>query len=397
MAETTVTIKYWIAGEDEYPLYYREGGAQKGAWAEFLQRLEDAGVKAECVKEHDGAALTAADALDLLRSGELDMIPGMPAELLGAGDKDITASNVIYRNELTAVIRKDSPEVPADSVDSCYWGIEQAYLDLIKGTELDGHTLDFNSRSEMYKALKGDSIYGALVKRSSEDYAAYVGKHFDYAPCPVIAIPYGECVFMRADGGELNSLINEICEDLAEKYLRLGYGEESAADGTVYSGTGAGYAGLLSKAYDANSVLTVVSCAGVAGTLIFGILAAAISSKHRKHKSLERVKLASFAADNPAKELYELDIKKQELYAYDDFAVFGQLPADIPNPVGLKMLSTLLGYDFVGHFADVTPHCNTIYHNRLIIHVGGKKLYLAEDGHRVGDVLYFAMTNVREA
>ena len=83
--------------------------------------------------------------------------------------------------------------------------------------------------------------------------------------------------------------------------------------------------------------------------------------------------------------------------AHPDFAVFGQIPADIPNPVGLKMLSTLLGYDFVGHFADVTPHCNTIYHNRLIIHVGGKKLYLVEDGHRVGDVLYFAMTNVREA
>ncbi len=395
MAETTVTIKYWIAGENEYPLYYREGGAQKGAWAEFLQRLEDAGVKAEYVKEHDGAVLTAADALDLLRNGELDMIPGMPAELV-AEDGTITASPVIYRNELTAVIRKDSPEVPADSVNSCYWGIEQAYLDLIAGTALDGHTLDFNSRSEMYKALKTDGIYGALVKRSSIDHEAYVGGHFDYAPCPVIAIPYGECVFMRADGGEINTLINEICDGLAEKYLKLGYDTESGPEGVITAGTGAGYAGLLSKAYDTNSLLTVVSCAGVAGTLIFGILAAAISSKHRKQKRLERVKLASFAADNPAKELYELDIKKQELYAYDDFAVFGNLPTDIPNPVDLKLLSTLLGYDFSAHFADVTPHCNTIYHNRLIIHVGGKKLYLAEDGHRVGDVLYFAMTNVRE-
>ncbi|MBR5968187.1 MAG: hypothetical protein IK001_06270 [Lachnospiraceae bacterium] len=397
MAETTVTIKYWIAGENEYPLYYREGGARKGAWAEFLQRLADAGVKAEYVKEHDGAALTAAEALDLLRSGELDIIPGMPAELLAGEDGAIAASPVIYRNELTAVIRKDSPEVPADSVDSCYWGIEQAYLGLIEGTALDGHTLDFNNRSEMYAALKNDSIYGAIVKRSSSDYAAYVGKHFDHVPCPVISIPYGECVFMRADGGEINGLINEICDELAEKYIRLGYGEESAADGTVYTGTGDGYAGLLAKAYDTNSILTVISCAGVAGTLILGILAAAVSSKHRKQKSLERVKLASFAADNPAKELYELDIKKQELYAYDDFAVFGQVPADIPNPVDLKLLSTLLGYDFTAHFADVTPHCNTIYHNRLIIHVGGKKLYLAEDGHRVGDVLYFAMTNVREA
>ena len=40
---------------------------------EFLQRLEDAGVKAECVKEHDGAALTAADALDL--AAEMQPLP----------------------------------------------------------------------------------------------------------------------------------------------------------------------------------------------------------------------------------------------------------------------------------------------------------------------------------
>ncbi|MBO7352942.1 MAG: hypothetical protein J6U61_01640 [Lachnospiraceae bacterium] len=397
MAETTVTIKYWISGEDEYPLYYREGGTQKGAWAEFLKKLEDAGVHAEYVKEHDGAAITAADAIDLLQRGELDMIPGMPAELIAGKEDTIAASGVIYRNELTAVIKKGDPEVPADSVDSCYWGIEQAYLALTEGTALDGHTLDFNTRKEMYAALKGDSIYGALIKRSSQDYEAYVGGRFSFEPCPVIAVPYGECVFMRADGGEINGLINEICDELAEKYLRLGYEKEHGADGTAHSGTEAGYAGLLAKAYDTNSVLTVVSCAGVAGTLVFGIMAAALSAKHRKHKKLERVKLASFAADNPAKELYELDIKKQELYAYDNFAVFGSVPADIPNPVSLKLLSTLLGYDFTAHFADVTPHCSTIYHNRLIIHVGGKKMYLAEDGHRVGDVLYFAMTNVREA
>ncbi len=397
MAETTVTIKYWISRENEYPLYYREGGALKGAWAEFLQELEDAGIKTEYVGAHDGAALTAADALDLLRSGELDMIPGMPAELLTSGAEGLEASTVIYRNELTAVIKKDSPEVPADSVDACYWGIEQALLGLTEGTALDGHTLDFNSRAEMYKALKGDGIYGAIIKRSSLDYEAYVDGHFDLAPCPVIALPYGECVLMRAGGGEVNELIGGLCDRLAEKYIKLGYNTENGTDGVITAGTGAGYAGLLSKSYDTNSVLTVVSCAGVAGTLIFGILAAVVSAKHRKQKRLERVKLASFVADNPAKELYELDIKKRELYAYDDFAVFGNLPTDIPNPVDLKLLSTLLGYDFVAHFADVTPHCNTIYHNRLIIHVGGKKLYLAEDGHRVGEVLYFAMTNLREA
>ena len=106
MADVTVTIKYWIARNDEYPLYYRENGTQKGICGELLSKLDSAeDIELERVTAHDGAEITPLEALEMLKSGELDMVLGIPEDLPGADTEGLTSSCAFYANELTAVIR----------------------------------------------------------------------------------------------------------------------------------------------------------------------------------------------------------------------------------------------------------------------------------------------------
>ena len=397
MADTGTTIRYWILGSNEYPLFYSKDGAVSGAYAELLEMLESStGIKAERVSAHDGTKIGAAEAIELLKNGELDVVLGLPAELAGHIDMNgIEASPVIYGSELTAVIKASDPQVPADSVDACFWGIDVGLIGLTEGTALDGHTLDFNTEKELFEALDDGSIYGALVRKSGLDYEAYIGRDFEYRQCPVISIPYGECAYMRA-GTDLAADINDICEDLAGKYLKTGYAVRGE-NGVAAQTTADGYLTLLADSYSYGSRVSAAAGAGITAALILGILAAVLAVKMKKTREKERVKLMTMIADNPAKELFELDLKKRELYAYDGFATFRQIPDVMTNPVSLEKLSKYMKYDFVGHYASVGPHSNTNYHNRLIIHVAGEKLYLAEDGHRIGDTLLFTMTNIREA
>ncbi len=282
MADVTVTIKYWIAEDDEYPLYYREDGVQKGAYAEFLKKMDSAeDIALERVAEHDGVPVSAAEALVLLREGKIDMVIGIPEDLPGADLTGLAVSNPVYSNELTAVIAQDSPQVPADSVDTCYWGIEQEFIGMTAGTALEGHILDFNSRKELFDALDNKSIYGAIVKKSSLDHAAYVSRHFSYRYCPVISYEFKECVYTRSADEELTDAVDSICSELAKKYLK---GQNTGENGLSEPLPSDGYINLIADAYRSNTRLTAIACAGIAGTLFFGILAAVFSSKYKKHR-----------------------------------------------------------------------------------------------------------------
>ena len=134
---------------------------------------------------------------------------------------------------------------------------------------------------------------------------------------------------------------------------------------------------------------------GLGAALLSGIIAARLFINLRSTKKLNEARLRTLLADEPERELFEIDLIKKTIHAYNDFSLFGVNPASIPNPVTLDRLSSLMGFDFSEHFKNVTLHGNTIYKNRFIIYVGGRKLCISESGKRTGHILSVTMSLIR--
>lgn len=399
MPESASTIKYWIGQHDGYPLYYGANGEKTGAWTEFAAELSKlAGRDTELVTMRDGQAVNASEALDMLACGELDLVLGMPREMWerseaaksgeGAG---WTASCGIYRSELTGYILKDSPQAGERDFENCYWAIDSALKDMLQNTAFDGHTVDFADRMQLYEALEKGDVYGVIDTRSGFDYAAFVGHSFKYGQCAAVSIPYTECAYVRTGDEELLAFVNEACDNTAGK-LRTRLDIYGHADGATVLERG--YVNLLAESEARASGYETASFALGGATIVLAVICAVLAGKLRMHRKLEEAKLRTLLAENSTKELLELDLRGRVMRSYNNFAIFGERGRELPNPVKLSELSELLGYDFAAHYGNVSTHISRRYTNRLIIHVGGEKLYIAEEGVRIGKTLMLTMTKM---
>lgn len=372
------TVRYWIEQNEEYPLYYHENGELKGIYADLIGRIgRETGAHTVLVSERDGESLSTGDALDMLGCGELDLVLGLTQGM--SDDGRLCTSACIYDNTLTAVILPDSPQLPSGNIANCYWAVDSAMLGLLEGSDFEGHTPDYRNRTQMYEALREGSVYGALVKRSTLDYEAYVGHNFEFRECAGISLPYGECVYMNTANAGLNEAVLAACDELAHKESTPGIAE---------------YTNLLADAYASNARMNAAAYGGIACAIVLGVICAVLAVRLKRHRNREEAKMRTIFAEAPEKELFELDLRTRRLYAYRDFAIFGAPKDAVPNPVSLDDLSTILGYDMTGHFAGVREGGNTIYKNRLIIFIGGVKHYYTEEGRRVGSRLIFTMTEL---
>lgn len=378
MPDTSATIKYWIRQNDEYPTYYRTGSVRQGAWSTFLEAFaEMTGQEAEPVTVKDGQEISALEALDMLERGELDMVLGMPLEM--QENHAWMKSDGIYESELTAYILKDSPQAKAGDFENCYWAVDSAIKDMLKGTPFGGHTVDFEDRTQLYGALERGDVYGVLDTRGVLDYEAFVGKNFKYRQCVAVSLPYTECVYVREGDGELLATVNEACERTAKTVVTAELMNRE-------------YTNLLADSYAKESGFRTATYALGGAAIVLAAGCAILFGRLRTHRGMEEAKLRTVLADDASKELLELDLRNRTLRSYNDFAIFGERGREIPNPVRLAELSELLGYDFVAHYSSVSTHISRKYSNRLIIHVGGEKLYISEEGERTGSILMLTMT-----
>lgn len=419
MADADITIKYWVSADDEYPFLYTEQGTQKGVYADVLSALTEAGgVKAERVSAADGVAIDADDALELLRGGELDIVfgaadSGRHAAADRPGLRAFRAGDDVF----TALIRKDATQVPLEDVENCYWAIQSEYKGIIDGMTLMDHTIDVNTRAELEQTLRSGDVYGILVPRSCIDYHALVEGAFEFKEYEGIKIPIYRNIYLRdtltaegntADGStaEGNSaasagrqsalpancadIIAKVCETASERYDR----EDMLAT----------YTNELIEVKTQGRITTGLAIGGCSLALVFGVLAAVLAAKNRRGAQHEKAKLAAVMAGEENKELFELNLKTKKLVAYDGFQVFGEAGKALKETadrypkgaVPLAALDELTGFSFTEHYGGVSLHGSSIYRNRMIIHAGGKKIYITEEGRRVGETLLFVMTNVTD-
>ncbi len=386
------TIKYWIGQHDEYPLYYHVDGKLKGTYTGIINEIAArSGCEAELVTQHNGAEITAGEAVELLRSGELDMVLGLAAasdgeyRLLSEADtgrsytdEDIVLTGPVCVNNLVALVKADSPMAQLRDIGNFYWGIENSSMGFIKGTEFDGHTLDFNSVSECYEALDEQAVYGIFVKQSAVDYAAYVSKGMPYRVFEGVKIPYSESIYLNAKNTELN----EIVEQVSAEYAILKPRDEAA------------YTNLLMKEYAKSGTLTYVAYTAAGIAFLLAVFTAWLFVRLKNRRLQHSAALKTLLDADPDKEMFEIDLKTGKVLAHKDFSIFESRRPGLESGSTLAKLSKEFGYDFEEHYASVGLHGNTIYKNRMIIYVDGRKLLITEEGRRVGHVLYVTLTRM---
>ena len=383
-------IRYWISGTDEYPLCYHEDGDIAGIYPELISRLEaETGKKAQRVRENDGAELCAADALDMLETGELDLVLGLPEGLSG---EHICVG--IYDNVLTAVIEKSSPMT--GMVENCYWGIDTPLLPLTEGTRLEGHVLDYNGTSTLFNALETGMVYGILVKRSILDDYTRTSSASGFAEYSGIKLPYRDSIYINSGASELAGPVKAIAGELEDKYGHISLYNEGDIFGVGVNDASATYYNRLNEAYSDLTAYKGTALIGVAAAVILACVAAYFGVSLKKAKKLNEARMRTLLADEADKELFEIDLAAQKIYAYKDFTLFGVRPGSIPNPIKLDKLSDMLGYDFTGHYSKVPMYGSTLYKNRFIIYAGGKRLYITENGKRTGNILAVTMTLINQ-
>ncbi len=383
-------IRYWIEQTNEYPLYYNYRSELTGLYVDLLNRLENEnGYETELVTSRDGVEISAADALDMLETGDLDIVLGLPDGL-----SDDFESFPVYENVLTAVINKDSPT--SAPVENCYWGIDSALLKITSDTALDGHVLDYNGCSSLFDALETHSVYGILVRRSMLDNYINSGHSSSFHEFTGIKLPYTDSIYINrsADSG-LISAVSRFSKDLKDEYSSYSIYNASTVTGIGGNDTLAPYYNKLVDSYSRGNFSTTLAAIGIAAAVIFAALSAWLLCRLKRIGKLNDTRLRTLYGAESEKELFEIDLVSKKIYAYKDFALLGVNPGSIPNPIKLDKLSTLLGYNFTEHYASVDLFGNTLYKNRFILHAGGKKLYITEAGKRTGTILTVTMTLVK--
>ena len=384
------TVRYWVEQMNEYPLRYRENGEVTGLYPELLRLLQDEtvyGCELEQVSVKDGIEISAADALDMLTTGELDLVLGLPEGL----DGDLI-SFPVYNNALTAIVKKNS--LTSGPVENGYWGIDSALIEITEGTALEDHVLDFNGNSSLFDALNSHSVSGILVKRSLLDDYTHLETGSDFYEFNGIKLPYTDSIYMskNAVGSRLYTAVAGISEQLKDKYASFSIYDASTVTGISETDALASYYNKLNDAYSSGSITSVLAYVGITAAVIFAALSALLYSRYKRNRDLNDSRLRTLLDAEPEKEMFEIDLTAKTIRAFKDFALFGVNPGSIPNPIKLDKLGNIMGYDFASHFSKVSLVGNTIYKNRFILHAGGKKLYIAENGRRNGHILTVTMT-----
>ncbi|MCR5324025.1 MAG: hypothetical protein K6E85_12225 [Lachnospiraceae bacterium] len=383
-------IRYWIEQTNEYPLYYRSNSGLNGLYIDFLQRLEtENGYEPELVTARDGVEISAADALDMLETGDLDIVFGLPEGL----NTELICFPV-YENVLTAVINKDSPD--SAPVENCYWGVDSALLELTRDTTLEGHVLDYNGCSSLFEALDNRSVYGILVRRSLLDNFVNSEKSSDFHEFSGIKLAFTDSIYINASAdADLISVTRSTAKELQEQYSPYSIYNSLTVTGIGGNDTLAPYYNKLVDSYHKAELTSILATAGIAAAVVFAALSVWLWRRLKRTRKLNEARLGTLFGEEPDKELFEIDLSSKKIYAYNDFALLGVNPGSIPNPIKLDRLSNILGYNFTEHYAGVSLFGNTIYKNRFILHAGGKKLYIAESGKRTGTILTVTMTLVK--
>ncbi len=203
--EAFSVIAWSSISEYDTPLYYRYDGTRKGLVLPLLDYLERmTGIP--CVDVTDEVQ---EDPVTALEENKIQL-------LIGVADTEETEGlaflSMLYQNEMVFLVPDESELTSFEEAKYLYWGIENSLIPLIKIEDLEDRIVNFNSTSEMVKALNEDEIGGILIPKGQAELWELEGvKYRVVSEEPVIVPEY-------LAGNTKNEALNQMIERLILQY-----------------------------------------------------------------------------------------------------------------------------------------------------------------------------------
>lgn len=374
-------IYYAIGDDNDYPFSYvnKEGEACGTYYDMFSFFAKELNIDFQMVNFDDYQV-----ALGELEENKIQVLAGMlipttnqvnilEDNLLSDSSK-ITLSERIAKNNIILVSKvKRDIIMNRESVPNYYWGAEERILPFINQTELDGHTIAYNTFEELVQAINGDELQGLLIKESN--YSFIVDNFLKDSLQKVVDITYPteERFAYNAE----NATLNGVLDSLLSIYLDAHQGAKTESTDVINTLT------LNDSQEDDTSKRHVIAIS----TYVFGVAAAVliIFSASTKIKDIvirkSRVKeLESRLRIKPEVEYekFYVDLKQGKITSNKHFKTL--LNKRKRKSLRLKELSQLTGFDYELHYKNIVFLGEEEFTEEYSLYVKGEKHNFIESG-----------------
>lgn len=374
LQETYDCIYFAIGDATDYPFsYINEAGEVSGSYSDIFTYFKDAlKIDFEMVEFADYQL-----ALGELEENNIQILTGMliaseeqprilEEELL-FDSKNITFSDPITNNKIILVGRSDDIAFTTKTILNYYWGIEERYLPIVKDTDFDGHTIEYNSSNDLIQAVNGDELQGMLIKESSYNY--YVDNLLKNSDNYVLEYSYP--VEERFTYNAENVILNQLLDNLLNMYLE------------TYDVTSSDFMAADVFKEDDTSKKHVIAITtyvlGLAATvlIIFSVFNNIKTHRTRKKRIRDLENRLTIKPDVDYEKFY-IDLKQGRIISNKHFS--SMLRKRKRKSLRLNELSELTGYDYELHYKNIVFLGEENFSEEYALYVDGEKRHFLENG-----------------
>ncbi len=380
-------IYYAIGDDSDYPFSYinKEGEACGTYYDMFSFFAKELNIDFQMVNFDDYQV-----ALGELEENKIQVLTGMlipttnqvsilEDNLLSDSSK-ITLSECIAKNNIILVSKVKSDTIMnRESVPNYYWGAEERILPFINQTELDGHTIAYNTFEELAQAINGDELQGLLIKESNYNFIVDNYLKDTFQTVIDITYPTEERFAYNAENATLNGVLDSLLSIYVDNQGANQISTEIDPESTDVINT----LTLNDSQEDDTSKRHVIAIS----TYVFGVAAAVliIFSASTKIKDVairkSRVKeLESRLRIKPEVEYekFYIDLKQGKITSSKHFKTL--LNKRKRKSLRLKELSQLTGFDYELHYKNIVFLGEEEFTEEYSLYVKGEKRNFIEAG-----------------
>ena len=388
LQESYDCIYYMIGDENDFPFSYKnKNGENCGNYYEILSFFEEElSIKFQKV-EYDDYQI----ALEKLEDNKIQLLTGMlipkaknPSILednLFVDANKVTVSDCIAENNIVLISKKNNDTIVSRNlISSYYWGADERILPIVHQTELDGHTIAYNSFEDLIQAINGDELQGLLIKESN--YRFVVDNYFEDSFYNVTDISYP--TEERFAYNVENATLNGVLDGLLNIYLdaHVGAKEETAESNSLtmdvinMSTTSDQQEDDTSKRH-VIGISTYVLGVAVAVLFVFSASTKIKDTAIRKNRVKELESRLSIKPDVEYEKFY-IDLKEGQITSNKHFKTL--LNKRKRKTMRLKELSQLTGFDYELHYKNIVFLGEEEFTEEYSLYVKGEKHYFMESG-----------------
>lgn len=388
LQDTYDCIYYGIGDDYDYPFSYRnKEGKVYGIYYDMLSYFaKELNMDFQMVHYDDYQV-----ALGELEENKIQVLTGMliPTtkqesileDNLLSDSNTITLSERIAKNNIILASKTQNNTImDRELVTNYYWGAEERILPVINQTELDGHTIAFNSFEELVQAINGDELQGLLIKESNYNFIVDNFLKDSFQNVMDITYPTEERFAYNAE----NVTLNGVLDSLLKIYLDAHAGaNQNSKEFDPESTDVISTLTISDSQEDDTSKRHVIAISkyvlgvAVAALIIFSASTKIKDAAIRKSRVKELESRLRMKPEVEYEKFY-IDLKQGKITSNKHFKTL--LNKRKRKSLHLKELSQLTGFDYELHYKNIVFLGEEEFTEEYSLYVKGEKHNFIESG-----------------